>query len=126
MTGAVLPLRETAPGVDRDRRAHERVRLGPEQDLPRRRRLFEACGDVDGVAHHQHVGVASNDLARVDADPHAELDIPVAFELSIQGLECGAHLGSRSHRAQRVVLVEHGIPKTAITASPMNFDTVPP
>ena len=36
------------------------------------------------------------------------------------------HLHRRPHRAQRVVLVRTGTPNTAITASPMNFSTLPP
>jgi hypothetical protein len=32
----------------------------------------------------------------------------------------------RSHRALGIILVRDGAPKTDITASPMNFSTVPP
>jgi hypothetical protein len=47
-------------------------------------------------------------------------------ELGVEARERVAKLSGGPYRAQRVVLVHGGTPKTAITASPMNFSTAPP
>ena len=50
----------------------------------------------------------------------------VTLQLLVEGCHGLAQLGRRAKGAQRVVLVRRGTPKTAITASPMNFSTEPP
>ena len=54
---------------------------------------------------------------------------PVLTPIRPRDAELGqrvAHLHGRPAGPQRVVLVRSGTPNTAITASPMNFSTVPP
>ena len=84
---------------------------------------LQACGRVDDVAGgHSLAGLRAcvetdQRLAGRDRDPHLDvvlLDRPVADG------EAGAD------GAFGVVLVRVGAPKSAITASPMNFSTVPP
>jgi hypothetical protein len=64
-----------------------------------RRRLFEACGHVDGIPGDERLALAADDdLARVDADSRLE---------PVNGHRL-PHLPGRTHRAQRVVLVRDG------------------
>ena len=88
----------------------------PDQHLPGLRSLFETCGDIDRVASRQPLLRAGHHLTRVHPDPAADPQ----FRQRVP------HLDSRAAGAERVVLVRAGTPNTAITASPMNFSTVPP
>ena len=60
-------------------------------------------------------------LARVERG-----EAEASFELAIEPSELRPHLDRRPHGAQGIVLVQVGIPKTASTASPTNFASVPP
>ena len=107
-------------------RAHRR---SADQDLAGRRACSQARSDVDRIARHERlpsVGVAGDDVSGVHADPRCDRHATVSFELLVQGRERVAHLDGRPDRPERVVLVDGGIPNTAITASPMYFSTVPP
>ena len=90
----------------------------PISDLARRGRLLESRRDVDRVAGDERLALAADDdLARVDADPGLEARAPrSAARIS----------AARGRRAGRRPRATTGIPKTAMTASPMNFSTVPP
>ena len=84
---------------------------------------LEARGGVDHVAgSHAFAGVGPcaerhQRFARRDPDP--DLQLALLFERFTDHKR-------RANRALRVVLVRDRRPKTAMTASPMNFSTVPP
>ena len=99
--------------LDLDRVAHEPVGLCAEQHLAGRGSLLETRRDVDRVAGDERVARARDDLAGVDAD--ADLDLDRVAELD-------AARTARSASSSCTC----GTPKTAMTASPMNFSTVPP
>ena len=67
-----------------------------------------------------------HNLARVDADPDLQLGAGPATALGVQCREHAAHVVGRAHRPEGVILMDTRVPKTARTASPMNFSTVPP
>ena len=113
--GLALQL-ERLDRLDLDRLAYERERRLPDQHLARLRRLLQPSGDVDRIAGREPLLRSRHHLARHDADP------PLQPELG----QRVPHLDRRPHGAQRVVLVHTGTPNTAITASPMNFSTLPP
>ena len=77
------------------RPADERGRRRADQHLSGRCCLLQAGGHVHGVTGRQSFLGAGDDLAGHDADPSLQAEIG-------QGV---AHLGRRSNRAQRVVLV---------------------
>ena len=84
--------------LDVDRVAQEPGRLAAEQRRARLGRLLQARGDVHRVAGREPLRRARHDLTGVDADPclHAE---PGQRLQDVAGCP---------HRAQRVVLVQHG------------------
>ena len=102
--------------LDLGRLADERERRLPDQHLARLRRLLESRRDVDSIAGRQPLLGPGHHLAGHDADPSLESELGQRVP----------HLDGRTHRPQRVVLVQHRMPNTAITASPMNFSTLPP
>ena len=65
-------------------------------------------------------------LTGVDADPHREAEAATALEIGVQPLEAPPHSERGADRPRRVVLVRDRHAECAITASPMNFSTVPP
>src|SRR5205085_11015026 len=88
---------------------------------------LKASGGVDDVAGHDAralLGLGAERhqrLTRVDAHPYPERDAGVLL------VEVGNRLQDPKrcpHRSLSVVC--HRAPKTAITASPMSFSTVPP
>ena len=112
-----LPLQLEPPLVaELDRVAHEPHRLRADQHLARLGRLLEPRRDVDGVAGRQPLLGARHDLAGIDADPAADPELR----------EGVAHLDRGPAGAQASSSCTTGTPKTAITASPTNFSTVPP
>ena len=93
-------------------------------------RLLEARRDVDGVAGHERLArrrVAGHDLAGVDARAQADVHAVVAEHVRVDAPRAprSSSLAARTaRRASSSWMV--GTPKTAMTASPMNFSTVPP
>ena len=58
-----------------------------DQDLARLCRLLEPRRNIDGVAGCKRAADARDDLARVDADSHRELDAEPLVQLAVQGRE---------------------------------------
>ncbi len=115
--GLALPFQlEGLDGLHLDGVTDEVVRGLTEEDLARRRSLFEALRDVDRVAGREALAaarVARDDLAGVDPGSNPNPNSPVALELCVQLLEPRAHLPRGTHCAECVVLVqdrdtEHG------------------
>ena len=85
---------------------------------PERGRLLETRGDVDGVPGDERLALAADDdLAGVDSDARLE---PVLGDRGLASPTAARTARSASSSC------ETGIPKTAMTASPTNFSTVPP
>ena len=106
--------RQRLDGLHNNSVARERERLEADEHLARSRRLLQACGDVDRVAGREPLGGTGDDLAGRDADP-----IPRSGRAS--------RISTAARQARRASSsCNTGTPKTAITASPMNFSTVPP
>ena len=93
-------------------------------------RLLEPRRNVDGVARHQPLAGRRDRPRRPRRCSRpvrfVELDAVVALELDVELLQRRLHPRCRAHGPQSVVLVEPGSPKTAMTASPMNFSITPP
>ena len=70
--------------------------------------------------------VTRHHLAGVHTDPAGEGDAVVALQLLIEDLEGISHLRRGANRRRASSSWIAGTPNTAITASPMNFSTVPP
>ena len=97
-----------------------------------RHRLAELLGARTGfstqspgfveMTKHRLQDTAGDDLTGIDPDPGDDPHAVIALELVVHDRESLAHLGSRTHSPERVVLVQHG----NATASPMNFSSVPP
>ncbi len=119
LDGLGLPLeRERLDGLDADGVADEQPRLGADEHLAGCRGLLEARGDVDGVAGDERLALAADDdFAGVDADPRLEPVLRRSPPASPQAARTARSASSSC---------ETGIPKTAITASPTNFSTLPP
>ena len=115
--------------LDDDGVAHQPVRALAEQDLAGAARLLEPRGRVHGVAGRDRLlaRVAGDDLAGVHADPARDRHAVVALELLVERRR--APRASRRPRATARSASSSctaGMPNTAMTASPMNFSTVPP
>ena len=127
--GLALQL-ERLDGLDLDGVFHEPVGALADQHLARGRRLLEPRGDVHRVSGDEPLparGIAGDDLARVHADADLDADAVVAFELVVQDRRAPrASRPPRGRLAPGRPRAERGMPKTAMTASPMNFSTVPP
>ena len=84
------------------------------------------AADVDRVAGDEVWGrrVTGDDLPGVHAVRMAMRDAHRILELIVQP-SGPPHLGRRAHGPKGVVLVDAGMPNTAMIASPMNFSTVP-
>ena len=92
------------------------------EHLPGSRALLEARADVHGIARDERPALRGpyDDLAGVDADAHRELVRrgARARRRCMARPACNARSAWSSSAA--------GAPKTAMTASPANFSTVPP
>ena len=111
-----------ASGAELERAACQRHGALPDADLVRLGALLQASGDVHRIAGHERAARtrrADDDLARVDADPKREL---FAEQLRRRRFSASAECSARSEWSSSAV----GTPKTASTASPANFSTVPP
>ncbi len=93
---------------------HERQRPRTDQHLARWRRLLEPCRDVDGVTRREPLLGPGHDLAGVDPDP--------AVDARARGTRRASRPPRGRHAARRP-RARPAAPKTAITASPMNFST---
>ena len=71
-------------------------------------------------------GIAGDHLPAVDAQANLDVGRRASLELDVQRLDRLAEIDGGAEGAQGVVLVHTGTPKTAMTASPMNFSTLPP
>ena len=108
--------RQRLDGLCFDRVADQPMGRGAEQDLARRRGLFQPCGHVHRVPGDQPLPrrlVPGHDLTGVDSGADHDGDAAVAFELLVQDMKAVAHLGRGADRPHRVVLVqarnaEHG------------------
>ena len=101
--------RERLDRLGVDRVADQALGGVADQDLAGLGGGLQAGGGVHRVAGHaadvRGLG-ADEHLAGVHADPAGESDAVVAFELVVEVLERGAHVGGGADGAQRVVLVE--------------------
>ena len=116
-TGSALPF--NVEWIDRlrlDGGANELHRRPADKDVTGLCRLLEAGGGVDRVAGSEALLGAGHDLAGVDADPGLYAERGERSRISTAARQ--ARSASSSCAA--------GTPNTAITASPMNFSTVPP
>ena len=109
-----------------DRGTGEPQRLLADKNLTRLDGLLEAGGDVDGVAGGEALLRAGDDLARVDAGAQLKRDAVVVLELVVERFELVAELDGSAQGGSASSSCTVGTPKTAMTASPMNFSTVPP
>ena len=109
------------------------MRVRADQHLSRRRRPLQARSHVDGITDDLLDGerltrgrVRDHDLAGVDADPNLQADAPSLLELIVQKVQRGPISAAARTALSASSSCSAGIPKTAITASPMNFAAVPP
>ena len=127
--------RQRCDGFGLDRVPHQPIGVAADQDVARPRGLLEPGGDVDDVARGEEAagrGVARDRLARVHADPHAELDAALRSQLVAEGGDLLAHGGCRAHRAQRIVLVgdrdaedrHHGIADVVLDRAAVCLDDI--
>ena len=100
----------------------ERPRGRAEEDPVARRGLLEPLRRPDRVARDREVVPGGEDLAGVDADPGGEAGPELRVEAETASRSSTAARTPRSASSSRTV----GMPKTAQTASPMNFSIVPP
>src|SRR5207244_1349766 len=83
-----LPLQgQRLDGLDQHRVPDEAVRLFADQDLAGARRGLQPLRDRDGLPGRKRLALArisGNDLARVDAAPHSELDAVLGTKLLVE------------------------------------------
>ena len=116
--------------LDLDGVAHEAVGQIADEDLARRRGLFQPRRGVDRVAGHEPLStgrIAGDDLARIHACAVRQTDAERPLELTVESRQLPAAsprppATARSASSSWTV----GSPKTAMIASPMYFSTVPP
>ena len=93
---------------------------------------WRRAGAVDDLADHHGIATgaivhgAHHDVAGVDPHPHVECDAVAAFELLVEVAQPVVHGERRSHGPWGSSSRARCMPNTAITASPMNFSTMPP
>ena len=128
LDGRALALRLIgATGSSSTAFATSRRVAAPIEDLARPRRLLEPLRRVHRVARDERRRlVAGDDLAGVDPDPDAQRGPPRAASSSFSA-SSAARISSAARTARSASSSwTCGTPKTAITASPMNFSTLPP
>ena len=135
---AVEPRRARSSPWRRSARARPTRRLASSLDTcprrPRRRRRAPRTGCRAAVLTTSPVTIPSpcsgraserdERLARVDADPHLERERRIGGVELVERLENPTARPAR--RARHRPRAQPGAPKTAMTASPMNFSTTPP
>ena len=115
------PVGAYRPPLAPDPELAQRVELGrvvdqpacelADHDLAGGGSLLEPCGDGDGLTRDQplsRVVRRSDDLARLEADPHLESDAVLVEELLVERGDRCADLQRRARRAQGIVLVRDG------------------
>ena len=104
-----LPLERQRQGwLEFDGVAHEGSSRLAEEHFTRSCGRLEPGGDIDRVACREPLLGASDDLARVDADPELERHAVVTHELLVEVAESSAQVVRGTHSAQSVVLVQAG------------------
>ena len=103
---AVRPHETLALQIELDRLrldgvAHERERVGAEQDVARPGRLLEPRGHVHCVPGHERVALTCHHRARIHADPRVETEV----------VDDVAQLDRGANRAQSVVLARNRNPE---------------
>ena len=121
-TGADLPLRTCSPTASKAIAALAARIVGlADQHGARRCDRLEPGRGVDEIAgDHALVRRADRDRRLAGQHPGPRLDRGAERAHRVDQIEGGAHA------ALGVVLARGRAPQTAITASPMNFSTVPP
>ena len=100
-----------------------------EQDLALAGDALEPLRDVDGVSGGERVAadrVAGDHLAAVDADADRDPDAVDLLQVLVQALDRLSELRAERSALSASSSCSTGTPNTAMTASPMNFSTVPP
>jgi len=90
--------------LDVDGVPHQPVGIRPQQHLADPGRLLQPGRDVDGVARDEGVATPRDDLARVEADPHVDLDRIAELEGCPDGAEriVLVHLRDAEHGHHRI------------------------
>ena len=116
--------------LDVDGVADQPVRQVAEEHLLLAGGLLEPRGDVDRVAGHEALArrrVAGDDLAGVHAGAVREPDAPARARARRSARSSACCIPAAARTARRASSsCSRGRPKTAMTASPMNFSTMPP
>ena len=127
---APCPSARTPPRPGRRRLPHEPLRHRADQDLARLRGLLQPLGDVDRVARHERPAGRRPRRPRprrCSSRSAIERARPTTRSSpSFIAPSPPASPSPRAPRAARRPRAADRTPKTAITASPMNFSTVPP
>ena len=122
-TGVTFPCDDGRRGPVLDRPAGACVGLLADEDRAHGRRGLESCGRVDDVSRDHRLALLGPRIERDDrlarVDRYAELE---TFVRSPSRAPRSAARTARSGSSPCVI----GAPKTPMTASPMNFSTVPP
>jgi len=107
----LTPLDVDLPGLARDRGVANEAPGGlAEERLTRFRGLLQARRDIHRITRCTAAacaGVTDHDLARVDADAHLDLEVPLGPERGVQRPKRLLHVRRRSNRPESVVLVQH-------------------
>ena len=112
---------------DLDRTTREVVGRLADQNFVGLRGLLETRSDIDGVTCCEALFGTRDDLPTVDPSAQLQHHAKIPFKLlESQGINEArrSEAARTARRASSSCIV--GTPKTAITASPMNFSTVPP
>ena len=100
--------------------------LAADEEPSRSRGGLKPRRGVHDVAGSQHVRARGIDGNHGVAGVHGGARDEVERLLAVQLLDPFEHTKTRANRALCVLAVRYRGPKTAITASPMNFSTTPP
>ncbi|MDQ3216270.1 MAG: hypothetical protein M3Q18_00155 [Actinomycetota bacterium] len=115
------------PAALKETAAAAASRVRSDQDRPRRCGRLKARRDVDEVARHHALTLCAHSDRRL-AGEHARSQLQIGgADLSPQRGYLIDELQRGPDRSLGVVLVRHRrAPHTAMTASPLNFSTIPP
>ena len=102
---------EALEGADGDGVLDQRIGRLADQDVPGPGGLLEAFGEHDGLAGDEGLaaaGVAGDDLAGVDADPHLQVEPERCSSSSFSRSSRSCIVGGAAHGPEGVVLVHCG------------------